>query len=81
VLEDDSRPVIASETKHSRRHFRQKSTPFTHVEAWFLGGFVALLLAMTVSSAVFNTLLDAPVSGAACCKTDFASAAVQQRSA
>jgi hypothetical protein len=56
-LKNDSRPVIASEAKQSRRHFRQKNTPFTHFEAWFLACLVALLLAMTVSSEFFNFLI------------------------
>jgi hypothetical protein len=56
-LKNDSRPVIASDAKQSRRHFRQKNTPFTHFEAWFLACFVALLLAMTMGSEFFNCLI------------------------
>jgi hypothetical protein len=38
--------------------FPPKGTPFTHAEAWVVVSFVALRLAMTVSSAFFNTLLN-----------------------
>jgi hypothetical protein len=56
-LRNDSRPVIANEAKQSRRYFRQKNTPFTRFEAWFLACFVALLLAMMMGSEFFNCLI------------------------
>jgi hypothetical protein len=46
-LKNASWPVIASEAIETI--FPPESTPFTHVEAWFLNCVVALLLAMKVS--------------------------------